>query len=229
MNLEKFDFKLDQKKIPFYFKKVPKEGGYYFYKIINGDIYKKIDLGKKVNLILDLGANYGAASFCFAIRYPDATILSLEAAPETFKILELNTKSFKNIIPFNLAASDISGISDIYIDTNKMGRSSLIKNHLGYNFDLKQKTKTINFMSFIKENNIEKIDILKIDVEGSEYKVINSIKNFLSNVGLIYIEMHGNKKIDNLRNLILKSHIEYETKNHRDNLSEAIFINENYK
>ena len=110
-----------------------------------------------------------------------------------------------------------------------MGRSSVIKDHLNYKFNRSEKIKEVNLMEFILENNIEKIDVLKIDIEGSELKALSSIKNFLINIGIIYIEIHELKNIEKIYNLLLTTHTEIEVKIHNKNLRESIFINKNYK
>ncbi|MDA9748681.1 FkbM family methyltransferase [Pelagibacteraceae bacterium] len=229
MQLDKFEIYINNNTIPFHYKKVSQDMSSYFAKIIRGDIYKKINIPKKINMIVDIGANFGAASLCFAFRYPEATIFSLEPVTETFKILEKNTSAFKTINPFNLAASNSTGVTDIYIDKNKMGRSSLIKNHLNYFFDYVEKIQSIKFMDFLEENNIEQIDILKIDVEGSECKIIDSIKPFLKKIACIYIESHTKDNFKKINNILLESHLEVETVNHKDYLFESIYLNNLYK
>ena len=227
--LSKMEVKTKNLSFPFYYKTVSKETGGYFFRIIKGDVYKKIDYKNKVNLIIDLGANFGSASICFALRYPDATIMAFEPATETYKILELNTKIFNQIFCYNLAASNKSKEQKIYIDTDKMGRSSLVSDHLNYNFNHQEKVQSVDFNNFIIENNIDKIDILKIDIEGSEYKVLTSMKNFLINVGIIYIEMHGKNNINKLRKLLSLTHFEKNYVSYSNELSESIYINKQIK
>ena len=41
---------------------------------------------------------------------------------------------------------------------------------------------------FVKQNNIDYIDYLKIDVEGFEYEVLEGAKSILNNTGVIYVE-----------------------------------------
>ena len=52
----------------------------------------------------------------------------------------------------------------------------------------------ISFNDFIIENKIEKIDFLKVDCEGAEYGIFNSISNeYLSNyINKVAIEFHHN-------------------------------------
>jgi hypothetical protein len=52
----------------------------------------------------------------------------------------------------------------------------------------------VNLNDFIRSNNIEKIDYLKVDIEGSEYDFFKTIdKNYLkNNVRKIALEFHNN-------------------------------------
>ena len=57
---------------------------------------------------------------------------------------------------------------------------------------LKVKTNTID--NFCKNKKIAKIDILKIDVEGSELEVLKGSKKILNKTNLIQLEIYQNKK-----------------------------------
>ena len=48
--------------------------------------------------------------------------------------------------------------------------------------------------NFCKENNIDSIDVLKIDTEGSEVEVLNGAKNMLNKTNIILIEVLDEKK-----------------------------------
>jgi FkbM family methyltransferase len=56
--------------------------------------------------------------------------------------------------------------------------------------------KSINLNDYIKTNNIEKIDYLKIDCEGAEYEIIESLdEQYLTdNIDKICLEYHFNKE-----------------------------------
>lgn len=51
--------------------------------------------------------------------------------------------------------------------------------------------KLIKSIEYIREHAIDKIDFLKIDVEGFESKVIRGFENFLSNIQIIQFEYGG--------------------------------------
>ena len=55
--------------------------------------------------------------------------------------------------------------------------------------------KSINLNNYIKTNNIEKIDYLKIDCEGAEYEIIKSLDEqyLTNNINKICLEYHLNK------------------------------------
>jgi hypothetical protein len=56
-------------------------------------------------------------------------------------------------------------------------------------------------MEFCKENNILKVNLLKLDCEGSEWQIFESLKDdFISNIDKIVMEYHLNtdKRVDSL-------------------------------
>ena len=90
-----------------------------------------------------------------------------------------------------------------------------VKNDLKWNFtrrivslsfkkkflSLKIKTNTLD--NFCKVNKIKKIDILKIDVEGSELKVLEGSKKILDKTNIIQVEILQNKKnFDKIKNKV---------------------------
>ena len=94
--------------------------------------------------------------------------------------------------------------------------SNLVKNDPGWNFSrklilkflflksenfTKYKVSTTTLDNFVKKNKIKSIDILKIDIEGSEYELLKGAKNTLKNnkIKIILIEI-----IDKKNNYIKK-------------------------
>ena len=61
--------------------------------------------------------------------------------------------------------------------------------------------KTIDIQSYVSENSIPKIDYLKIDCEGGEYEIIESLdESFLKEkINKICLEYHIFKDEDNLK------------------------------
>lgn len=119
------------------------------------------------------------------MNYPKSTIFSFEPVSETYQILLKNTRSFDNIICLNKGVTNKDGFDKIFVDENRLGRSSTIKKHREMEISYSETIKTIDLNNFIKIKNITKVDILKIDVEGCEDKILKSIENSLSKIAIV--------------------------------------------
>ncbi len=124
-------------------------------------------------VVLDIGANIGNHSLAFATCAD--TVLAFEPVPEIFKLLKHNVErnSLTNIRPFNLALSDKQEITTIYLGkADNLGMSS---------FEQRESSgKSVEISSvigdeFLQTTGIDKVDMLKIDVEGHEYFVIRGL------------------------------------------------------
>jgi FkbM family methyltransferase len=157
---------------------------FFFYLTGNSDlaILKKIfvdneydfDLPYSPEIIFDLGSNVGLSVIYFRLKYPNAKIYAFEPDPETFKKLRKNIKQFNNIFIFNLAISDKNGKEKFYIYPNQSMSSSLLQRLPNQPF-VEVETKTLD--SILDELSINKVDLLKFDIEGAEYGVFKKFKN----------------------------------------------------
>jgi FkbM family methyltransferase len=178
--IKKFLFKLNLRLINKY--------NYYFG--IDSCI-KKILVKKKNNelIIFDVGANIGQSVDRFRKYQQKSKIFSFEPDPNVYKVLELKKKNDPNLFTHNIALCSNKKKSILYTQDNS-AESSLLKmntNKLNSNIPIKIKCDTI--FSFCKKNKIKKIDILKIDTQGSEYNIIKGCGNFLKNIFIIEAEI----------------------------------------
>lgn len=149
------------------------------------NIFKKINknLGKKI--IFDVGANIGTYSLeALKIFGPTSTIYSFEPSKNTYQLLKKNTKDYLNILPKNIGLSDLKETLSLHKESELSPEASL------YNLESVYSNKEIGIIESIKletidsfclDNSIDKIDLLKLDVEGHEYKVLLGAKNMLYN------------------------------------------------
>ncbi len=154
----------------------------------------RFDAGTDSPVILDCGANIGLATLFFKHLYPEAQILSFEADPVTATVLETNVEQnqLQGVHVHNLMLSDHEGDSTLYKDANLAGSLSMSANPNRAANHCAIVVKAGKLSSFIDGP----IDLLKLDVEGSEGEVIADLRSS-GKIGLIrrmVIEYHH--KID---------------------------------
>ncbi|MCI5196119.1 MAG: FkbM family methyltransferase [Candidatus Electrothrix sp. AW5] len=133
-------------------------------------------------VILDIGANIGLHSLIWSFRFESRSeIYAFEPSKYTRDILKRNIKINKkcsNIKVIPLAVSNCCGTT-FFFDADDNAYSSL-KNTERKNIKEKYKVDTITIDKFVADNNMKKIDFLKVDVEGFETEVIEGAKKCLS-------------------------------------------------
>lgn len=133
-------------------------------------------------LIYDCGANVGTSVLYFKKLFPNSIIKAFEADKKIFNYLMQNIKDLKDIQSFNNAV----WINNDELCFNSEGADS---GSLINDFECKQKVKAIRLKEFLQAE--EKIDFLKIDIEGAETDVIVDCEDELKKVGNLYVEYHS--------------------------------------
>ena len=141
-----------------------------------------IKLCSRADTIMDIGANTGAYALIAKTVNAKAEVFAFEPFEIIFRRLEANAK-LNNLaiqcIPF--AVSDYDGTAKVYpvsldhfysITVNKNLSPGHVKVH-----EIEIKTKTLS--TFIRENNISRIDLMKIDVETHEPELLAGMGEYL--------------------------------------------------
>jgi FkbM family methyltransferase len=155
-------------------------------------------IGKKENpCIFDVGAHYGETTSIYKGLFPEARIYAFEPFAESAEIFLQNTKMYSEVKFFECAFSNLAGESEFFINasdaTNSLLNSTVTNSWIDdvtKNYrTLMVKTETID--GFCEINNIEKIDILKLDVQGGEKLVLEGAINMLSSnkINMIFTEV----------------------------------------
>jgi len=149
---------------------------------------ESIDAGQT---FVDLGANFGFLSLLAAKR--GAKTFSFEPHPRLFETLKENFKINDLLGNFlNYGVSGNGGNLKLYFhnDKNSLGGSILKNDFMGNNvgfYDIR----TITFERIFSLCGIDHIDFLKMDIEGAEEEVVNTIKPAVfKKIGKMYIEYH---------------------------------------
>ncbi|WP_425639465.1 FkbM family methyltransferase [Algoriphagus yeomjeoni] len=153
--------------------------------------------GKDKILIFDVGANSGEYSLLANELFENkSTIHAFEPSSFTFKILEEKTENYSQIKPHKLGIGSENTLLKLYSSGN--GRTTASVYNLAYslNYFNEEFTESIEVTSvdfFCRENDIEVIDILKIDIEGHELAAIKGAKNMIESNSLNFIQFEFGK------------------------------------
>lgn len=157
--------------------------------------YKFSPLGRSP-FIIDCGSHIGLSILYFKEKYPQAKILGFEPNPENFKILRKNIQENKltNIKVINAAVADKEGKIKLHVSFKENDPwtwgDTIIYNMWGDgNDDKKVEVKTVTLSKYINRP----VDLLKIDIEGAEQKVLQESGSKLHFVKEIAMEYHGTK------------------------------------
>jgi len=155
--------------------------------------------------IIDCGSNIGISIIFFKIVYPQSKIISFEPDPNIFKLLSLNiqTNKLNNITLYNNALFSNNKILKFYDNssTDPLSAKSIANSIYSQNHSKKFTfVKSLKLSKFINTN----IDILKLDVEGAETKILYEIKNQIQKIRNIVLEFHTHSTYrDNKLSIIL--------------------------
>ncbi len=140
-------------------------------------------------VILDVGANIGAAAIWFASRYPGATVYAFEPELDNFRVMERNCSLWKNIIPLRQAVWSRSMVREI--QNRKTGAWGYTLADLGSAAcAMGQTVDCISLPDFMRQRGLERIDILKIDIEGGEKDLFEHADGWIGRVDVLAVEMH---------------------------------------
>ena len=140
--------------------------------------------------IIDAGANIGLSCIYFKNNYPEAKIIAIEPEKSNCNLFLKNTSRYPDIILLEGALLNESNIETTI--------TNLTDEKYSFRIDRSKKAKKLDDSSvisysinqLIERYNIENINILKLDIEGSEKDVFSSNLEWLNITDNILIELH---------------------------------------
>jgi FkbM family methyltransferase len=143
--------------------------------------------------LLDLGANVGYVSACFLANVKNSDVLAVEPQPDIFRLLQENLMQFGpgRQRAVQVALSDTDGVGWFEIDQRNRGASRLVTAE-------STRTTRVEMWSaarLLRETNVSKVDLIKIDVEGHEEQVFLALKTDIQRLRprAILFEDHARK------------------------------------
>ena len=152
-----------------------------FDEIFVAEVYK-LSKSNQTRTIVDIGANVGLFSVYALLKIPRANIYAVEADPFVFQELAKNLRANEltnKIKIFHQAMASKPGKIVLYA-AKHFGWSSIF-NDQGAKSGRPVEVDAANLTLFCKEHHLEKIDYLKVDIEGAEYDFILGDRDFFRN------------------------------------------------
>jgi FkbM family methyltransferase len=147
-------------------------------------------------VVFDVGAYRGEITLKYQKIFPQATIYAFEPFTGSFDKLKNMVSKFENIKIYLLAFSDSQGSKKLTLNPDYSSNSFYEVSEDAKKYFKKQGSvgsvdvETAKIDDFSKKEGIDKINILKLDVEGAEKNVLMGAKEMLNNhaIDLIYSE-----------------------------------------
>ena len=147
------------------------------YEIFITKIYDKFFKVNKGDVVVDIGGNLGLFSY-YALCKGAKQVYCFEPSPQSYNCI-IENFNLDNLVVEEAAVGSKDG--EVTFNSNENSQTITCG--------------SINLNTYIKTNNIEKIDYLKIDCEGAEYEIIESLDEqyLTNNIDKICLEYHLNK------------------------------------
>ncbi len=146
----------------------------YIYQEIFVQACYDIEIKNKNPVIIDVGANTGLFSLRMKALYPDSQIFCFEPYPPNFQQLQytIELNQLQNIQPQMAAVAENAGKIKLYIHPRNIGGHSIYQQEAGNYF---VEVNSVPLASVFDQQSIDHCDLLKLDCEGAEYEIIQSI------------------------------------------------------
>jgi len=141
----------------------------------------------KNDVVIDIGGHIGLFSIYASQFCTDGKIFCYEPIKENFDLLTKNIElnRLQNVYPFNTEVSKSVDDITIYLNDDEAGHSMFLENA---NY---RKAKSTTLAKIFSDNNIDKCNFLKLDCEGAEYEIIDSLTHDITKkIEKISLEYH---------------------------------------
>nr|MBK9651678.1 FkbM family methyltransferase [Bacteroidota bacterium] len=151
-----------------------------YYGLQNEPRHILYDLAKQGQTIFDIGTNIGETLMNFARINSQGKNYGFEPVPHLYQraLQNISNNSFTNISLNNVALSDREEVLHFHQPTLKnSGSVYMIKGDIS---SADQKVQALSLDTFVNNNSIAKIDLIKIDTEGFEYNILSGGKESIN-------------------------------------------------
>lgn len=147
----------------------------------------QISVVTEYSVVIDIGAHIGLFSLYVSQLCENGSIFCFEPIKENYDLLSfnINLNKIKNIKSFQKAVTDKPGVVRIFLSSDAAAHSIFLK---GSSY---QESESTSLKEILDSNKIENCDLLKMDCEGSEYMILNSLPDeYFDRIQNIAMEYH---------------------------------------
>jgi FkbM family methyltransferase len=153
--------------------------------------------------VVDCGANIGLSTIYCKSIYPNAEIVAFEPYPLAIEAFKYNTRKLKGVLLIEKGVVGKDGEMPFFAEGSDGSRVAVEGDMVEYNVPVTILSPYLN----------KKVDLLKIDIEGSEIDVIRECRDSLREVQRMFIEYHASESasqvLDEILTIIKKAGFKY--------------------
>ncbi|MCZ2809372.1 MAG: FkbM family methyltransferase [Candidatus Bathyarchaeota archaeon] len=149
-----------------------------FYEKYETEFFKK--LIRKDMVVVDIGANIGYYTLLAArLAGEEGKVFAFEPEPYNYRLLckNIEVNGYRNVIPKQKAVFSKTGKMKLFLDTRNLGGHSLSEANVDRGASITIEATSLD--DFFKNTNY-KIDVIKMDVQGSEMGVLEGMTNTIN-------------------------------------------------
>ena len=143
--------------------------------------------------IIDIGAGIGDFSIYAAFARPKVSVLAFEPFPDSFDLLakNLSDNQVDNVLIFQTAVWEGDGELLLDLSSGEPLQIGSLEHGEVVKSEDTLKVQSISLNSLLIQNQLEQVDLLKLDCEGAEYKILmNAPHGALIKIRRIIMEYH---------------------------------------
>jgi len=171
------------------------------------------------DVIIDIGAHIGLFTLYASQYCKNGTIFCFEPVEENYNVLLDNIiqNKLKNVKPFKSAVTKSESTITIYRNQDEAGHSMFSSTPHALKAD------SISLKKIIDENSIDQCDLIKMDCEGAEYEIIESLPlEYFKKISKMIIEYHFAdsklKLFNNLKTKLMTTSFNISTVSHSSDM-----------
>jgi len=199
---------------------------YELKKEIFGENCYYIELEKEDPYIIDLGAHIGMTVVYFKTLFPQSRILAFEPIPDNFKLLQKNVEEnqLSEVELVQAVVAPKSGNLRIQEPIGegawKSGAGIIPKGWKGIQTNREIKVEAVGIEELLRE----KIDLLKMDIEGMEYEIVRNMGPNIRNIANMIIEVHPRKdhRIEEIQRTLVQNGFRVEINQDKSSLGKGL-------